>query len=439
MNAKGNETSWLQIGALSILTLALLWLVLTKSVVAYLAKTSPAIALAIEPGDALALSQLADTEMKQRQRVNSNKSDNETSNIEPAHSARTDAQVRSWAEESLRQEPLNARALRILGQLTEYAKDDKKRQTSEQLMKTALRLSKRESIAVYWLIRTSYARKDHQTAISNIDILLRSHPSLTEYTMPLLVRIFQPPEGQALIEKVFASNPPWRWRFFRELRKTPISDARMPLLLLLNLQKTAAPPTIREIRFYLTFLHRRKLYQLAYYSWLQFLSREQLESVGPLFDGSFNYEPNGLPFAWRLPQKSKADIKITGRPNEPDNPALSIEFGYGNDSYGKVEQMTVLDPGRYLFKGSYMGTVKGRRGLLWRIVCVGGNKWVKNIDGPTFKGRALKWKSFEFAFKIPDVNCPAQRVQLIHDARTKSEQLISGRVWYDDLQIMRAR
>ena len=440
MSAIAGKTIWLRLGLLAAMALGLVWLVLTKSLAAYFAQTAPEIALTLHGEDAKALVQLANAEMKRREL---RKAARQVDGYAPAPLASLEVQpdtlVKQWAQRALRKEPLSARALRILGQLAEKKGGAQSRKETESLMKTALRLSKRESVAAYWLASDSVARKEFGKAVSYIDMLLRSHPFLTKHAMQMLVRIAQEKHGRAKLLKVFANKPRWRPRFFRELRRASMLDARMPLLLLLDLQNTSAPPTTIELGHYLRFLIKQKLYQLAYYSWLQFLPREQLEGVGALFDGSFNFQPDNLPFGWRLPHKSRAEIKIAGRPGQIDNPALSVEFGYGHAAFGRPQQMTILTPGRYLFKGSLMGTLKGRRGLLWRIVCVGGAKAVRNMLGPMFVGRQQKWKNFEFSFKIPEQDCPAQQVQLVHDARTKSERLVSGHVWYDDLKISRLR
>jgi len=45
---------------------------------------------------------------------------------------------------------------------------------------------------------------------------------------------------------------------------------------------------------------------------------------------------------------------------------------------------------------------------------------------------------FSVAFAVPDADCKAQQVRLALDARSASEQLITGSIWYDQLQIVRA-
>lgn len=166
---------------------------------------------------------------------------------------------------------------------------------------------------------------------------------------------------------------------------------------------------------------------------------KQLENVGLLFNGSFETKPNGLLFDWRLPRKSKAVIDNIARPGLNGNQALSIEFGYGTENFGSVWQMTMMSPGSYRLTGNHMGNFKGRRGLRWRILCIDGKRRKRVGEGHMFKGRELKWKQFEIAFEIPEKGCTAQHIKLILDARIKSERLVSGHVWYDDLKISRVR
>jgi hypothetical protein len=52
-------------------------------------------------------------------------------------------------------------------------------------------------------------------------------------------------------------------------------------------------------------------------------------------------------------------------------------------------------------------------------------------------GTTPAWTEFSTRFTIPPTGCRAQRVQLRLDARSVSEQLVTGAVWYDKLQIVR--
>jgi hypothetical protein len=52
-------------------------------------------------------------------------------------------------------------------------------------------------------------------------------------------------------------------------------------------------------------------------------------------------------------------------------------------------------------------------------------------------GLARPWKTVEVSFTVPGPDCRAQQLRLSLDARMPSEQLVSGSVWYDELQIDR--
>ena len=87
--------------------------------------------------------------------------------------SQTNAQIRSWAELALLNDPLNARAFSILGQLAERASDDKQ---TQKLMQAAARRSLREGGAVYWMMVRSYQDQDYGAAIRYADTLMRTDP-----------------------------------------------------------------------------------------------------------------------------------------------------------------------------------------------------------------------------------------------------------------------
>ena len=215
-----------------------------------------------------------------------------------------------------------------------------------------------------------------------------------------------------------------------------ISNANTPLDLLLSLKNSDAPATTREIHGYLNFLIGKKFYEIAYYTWLQFLSPEELGKAGFLYNGGFETKPGGLPFDWTIKQGSGVTLDIAARPGEDDGHALFIEFGHGRVQFRDVTQMTMLAPGNYRLQGQLKGQIISRRGLIWRVKCVDGKRTLLG-ESPMFVGVARKWEAFEISFSVPAKNCRAQKLSLHFDARSSSEQLVTGTAWYDDLKISR--
>src|SRR5262249_22150472 len=141
---------------------------------------------------------------------------------------------------------------------------------TKQFMQAASRRSLHESIAVYWMMRNSTEHGDYKAAIRYADTLLRIDPHVARYVMPILGRIAEIESARGELRQVLAASAPWRPTFFSLLPEN-VSDARTPLAVLLSLNDTAAPPAAADLNSYLNFLISRGYYELAYYTWLQFL------------------------------------------------------------------------------------------------------------------------------------------------------------------------
>jgi hypothetical protein len=339
--------------------------------------------------------------------------------------------VRAWAEAALVNDPINARALRILGQLAQAAGEDGR---AASYMQAAARRSIQESVAVDWLMRRNHLKKDHAAALYFADALLRTRSRAMERVLPVLASMAETPEARDELEKLLAGNPPWRRPFLSAL-PSAVSDARIPLVLLLALRATPNPPTTADIRDYVALLAAHKFYELSYYTWLQFLPAEQLGSTGLLFNGSFEFPPSGLPFDWSLGKGAGATVDIVQRADQAGQRALYIELGPGRVEFGGVAQTLLLAPGSYRFNGRYRGEIVGRRGLIWRVACADAEGPL--AQSPMMVGLAAGWKDIAFSFTVPASGCRAQHLRLDLDARMASEQLVSGSVWYDELAIAR--
>lgn len=457
----------------ALLGAALTWQVLAHSLAAHLAEASPETALRLRSNDPTALVNISDRKLNLEQptketpaalpgRETGNRipsfarharkatgSEAEQGGGAPGQAKETaetterlpsnagDPELRkeigALAQTALAQDPMNARALRILGQIADAANEEA---AASKLMQAAAQRSRRESVAVFWLMRESFEQKDFATAVQHADVLLRTRPQVAPQVTPTLARIAEHKDAGPELKRMLATNPPWRASFFSTLMRN-ITDARTPLDLLLSIKDTPTPPTTAELREYLALLMRNHFHELAYYVWLQFLPQEQLASAGLLFNGDFESRPSGLPFDWVITAGSGVTIDIARRPDAAGQRALLVEFGHGRADFRGVAQYVMLSPGSYVLKGQYRGQLVGRRGLEWRISCAGAEIPIAKTAMVT--GAVPAWTEFSVAFAVPDADCRAQHVRLALDARSASEQLVTGSLWYDKLQIMRAQ
>jgi hypothetical protein len=449
--------------ALGALAVVLGWLIVTKSLVAYLAHAAPEWALWLDAADPEALATLAEKHLEAERAARTGKegpgkagsppppggeplgwsalAKAVTQASGPAAAVPADTAVlrlqreeaRIRAAEALAGDPLNARALRILGLLAEAAGDEAR---ALAFMQAAASRSIQESWALDWLMRHNYERKDYAAALWYADALLRTRSQARARVLPVLGSIAERPEARPELEKLLATNPPWRRWALYDLPRA-VKDARTPLLILLALRDTPNPPATADIRDYVGLLVANKFYELGYYTWMQFLPPGQLAGAGLLFNGGFELAPSGLPFDWVLRGGPGAAVDIVERTDKAGDRALYLELGPGRVELGGVTQTLLLGPGRYRFRGRYKGEIAGRRGLVWRVACA--DKAGPPLgESPMLLGTVPSWKDIGLTFTVPAADCRAQHLRLELDARMASEQLVTGHVFLDDLAIARA-
>jgi hypothetical protein len=470
--------------ALAAFAVLLLWLVVSHSLALYLADVAPKAALWLNPGEPEALVNLADRSLNggallfgvdaEVQRAQGQiagsatgaarsaggaaaqmpgTTDNDSSgNATASNDASTASEnvdaafesvgrnktvdlatIRAEAESALMDDPLNPRALRILGQAADAAKNGP---DAVRFMQAAAQMSLHENVAGYWLMLKSTEAGDYKTAIAYGDALLRTNLALGPYVAPLLAHFADNEPSASVVKALILSNPPWRQMFFAFLPRS-VSDVRTPLGILLALKASPTPPTSEEMGGYLTYLIGHKYFDLAYYAWLQLLPAEELQHVELLYNGSFAKAPSGLPFDWTITQGSGVTIDIVRDPDTDSGRALSVDFLYGRVDYQSVSELVHLAPGTYQFDGHYKGELIGPRGLKWRIACAD-NVTAPIAESEMIGGVASTWKEMKFTFKVPDTGCRAQYVRLDLDARMASEQIVNGSMLFSGLNIARA-
>jgi hypothetical protein len=417
----------------ALISLGLLYLIITHSIPFGLSSGLPEAALFFHRDYSPANVTIGDrtiTEMLKERLV-----DADAKEKAEASKSKEDALSLGEIEDSLRKDilrrPLDAQAFRQLGQIYSLEGDPAKAQS---FMEMATKLSLHEPSALSFLILQALNKGKYKTALYYADILMRSSVAGLEFAAPIVVRLMDFAPAREEIVKLLSKAPSWRGPVLATIPRAGIVDPKSPLLLMRALKKTANPPTQAEVGAYLTLLFSKKLYALAYAVWLEFLPPNQTEQVAHLFNGSFEQEPSGSPFDWDMAQGTDTRATIFAREDKEKERALYITFGQGRATFPRIRQTVVLAPGQYRFQGQYMGELRARRGLQWRLSCYGGQPVG---ESEMLVGNVPEWRPFSFDVSIPDQNCPAQLVELTHMARSPSEQLASGSMWFDNLSITR--
>ncbi len=267
----------------------LTWLVLTKSLPYAFAETFPEIALWLNPDLPRALLTLASREREKL--IASHANTDPAALLKPSSEEREPtfantiqdelderkalrAEIRALAKRAITNAPLNARAYRLLAEVT----DDPAQ--VRLLMQQAVKRSRRESPATFWLLNDSFERKDFADVVTKADVLLRTRPKLAPYVMNYLGQVAATPEGRQLLAPLLASNPAWRPTFFKTLPKS-VRDEDTPLALMIALKDEGSPPSTEELAPYIGILMSKERVELAYNAWLQLVPHEKLEFAQP--------------------------------------------------------------------------------------------------------------------------------------------------------------
>lgn len=334
---------------------------------------------------------------------------------------------------ALQSDPLNAQGLRLLGQISFLeGKADK----AKLLMAKASDLSTHELLAHDIMLRINAAEKRYQSALFYGNRLFSGAPNLIGGDADILIPFLHDRATRNALVDMLARRPVWRPYFFNlfipKIASADLEAARS-LYDALNIkdQQTSAP----ELNSLLYTQIKNNRLDVAYATWLMYLPAEKTDMIGFINNGGFDYEPSAAPFDWNISGGKEAKAKIAPFPFGKGNLALNIEFGLGRVSFPTIYQYIILTPGHYRFHGAYRGDIAAKRGLQWTITCLNGNR---SGESDMILGRASDWKPFSFDFTIPEKDCDAQRLALYHAARSPSEQLISGSIWFDNLLIERA-
>ncbi len=322
--------------------------------------------------------------------------------------------------------PLSARAHRLLAEVTTDRNDVRR------LMTRAAVLSPRETLALAWLLADAADRKDLAVMVDNGDKIMRTRPDLVPAMGEQLAVAVESPEGRKLLVERMGEDPAWREAFLRVSTKHAEKLSTM-LALFADIAASATPPTISEVRSLIADLLNREEPTLAHQAWRLLVPRSETSRQGELHNEGFDSDFSGYAFDWEASVVQGASVDQVA--TEISGKALRVSFDGSRVRGLTVRQAMMLANGSYRVSGKYKGWLAGNRGLRWQVRCLYGTREVLGQTELLSKTDG-SWEDFDFAFEVIDIDaCKAQTLILIHDARSASEEVVSGEMQFDTFSV----
>lgn len=340
--------------------------------------------------------------------------------------------ARGLAERALRSNPLDARALLVLGLIAERQGDQAR---ADILIHLSGARTWRDPTTQAWLLKRDIQRGEFEQVLSHLDALLRVNPEVFEQAFPVLSAFTIDKRTFDALASFLAAAPPWRTNFLATL-SARMSDARPLVQLYAVLKDSQHPPDAIELGPYLDRLIRDGRFADAYQSWRETLPPQQRTSEVYPYNGDFTAPIDGLPFNWLLRPVFGMNIQIVASPGKGESRAIQLQFSGARVTAFTVGQLMLLPPGDYRMTGKVRAEeLRTERGLGWKISCA---ETPNNTLALThLVADAVPWTSFSVDFAVPAGNCRGQWLNLEIPSRTASERQIEGQIWYENIQIRR--
>ncbi len=189
---------------------------------------------------------------------------------------------------------------------------------------------------------------------------------------------------------------------------------------------------------YTDYLISRNYYSDASNLWKDYISgkfsKEEINSVPNLWNGSFEYEVLNGGFDWKVNETEGVDVFIDEDIHLFGNRSLGIIFdGNHNPDITIASQVVQVDPGgtyslRGYIKTEALTTTNGIFFVVEGHDCKGFLKKSEVLTGTTF------WKEVNLDFSVPD-GCNAITVKVRRERSHKLDNKIVGNAWIDAITL----
>lgn len=343
--------------------------------------------------------------------------------------------ARDHLQRAIQANPADARPLVLLAALeAEAGREglaDQMIEVADRLMPVEPAMQRR--IGFYW-----FAREQPDLALNHLSKALHGNREYRAEFFPLFLRIAQDESLRQLLMPLVAEPPAWwdGWGgFFDYLTREAEDVATVRALVDMRESTAIVPLSGLERRFYANRLRKEGLVSAAYLVWINGLDSADMQSLGYLYNGSFEREFADAGFGWHARSPKNSGIRITtgatyGIGGEK---ALHLSFRGDRVRFQHLWQNLFLAPGHYELSGQVRpDKLTARRGLQWRVYCSAGATGLLG-QSDEFAGTG-DWREFRFTIEAPP-ECVGQTLRLYSAGNRDVDHELKGGIWFDDMRI----
>lgn len=285
--------------------------------------------------------------------------------------------------------------------------------------------------AVFWMKQGNLAE-----AMQHWNVVLTFDRDARAKIFPGLLQLAENPAALPAFTPLLQHDTVWWPEFLAYAAANAQQLATVRALFSLQAAESNAP-TATALRTYLARLQGQGEWTEALFIWLNSLGKDQINNLGNLFNGGFEYPISNLGFDWISDPAGQVLVETASTYGSTGDRALHVLFRGPRVAYRHLYQYTLLTPGRYSMHGRVRPeNLETERGVQWGIYCLDQGTETPLAASERFVGTD-QWQHFAFQFDIPATGCPAQVVRLELAGRVALEFEAKGGIWFDDLAVDR--
>ena len=284
--------------------------------------------------------------------------------------------------------------------------------------------------AAFWMRRGNMER-----AMRHWDVALTFGTELRPRMFPQLLKLAENPARLPAFAPLLLQPVVWWPAFFEYAAGNAQRVDTLHALFSLQAQgpNTATPAALRA---FLGRLQREGQWVDAYFIWLNSLPKDQITTVGNLFNGGFEYRLSNAGFDWIADPVGQVLVETAATHGSTGSRALHVVFRGSKTAYRHLRQHLLLPPGTYHLRGRVRPeSLETAYGLQWVLRCAGGNG-PQLAMSERFIG-SDQWRHFSVPFSVPEADCAGQLLRLELGGRAALDYEARGGIWFDDLSIER--